>query len=357
MLVGGCNLALALSLLLSTGDESATADDAAVAVGNADAEVTESPEIWIRHRVHPFEDLGVIATRYGVSVEQLQVWNGLEGKSKTKPGKTLRVKPTVTPPPVSRHHIIARKKETWAKAADRAGVTVDALRGWNKRFARRKRPPKGAKLNVWIESRVVRYPLPAFDQPLPEVVVDPGGYSIGTPNRGRIENAVRIPESEAYTIRFDRQCYGTTLAVHGVAQAITAFREETGFSGNVTIGAMSRQKGRRLRPHRSHQSGRDADIRLPALRHAKKEATLTSREVDWPATYALLDAFVRTGDVHVIFFDRKFFNKVRLAGRRLGASDERIHEVMKHLRHNKGHVHHFHVRFECSPEAEKCEDT
>jgi murein endopeptidase len=179
---------------------------------------------------------------------------------------------------------------------------------------------------------------------------------VGTPNKGRILDAVALPASDAYTIRFERLAFGSSLTVHGVQQAIVAFRRETGYDGNITIGAMSRKTGRRLRPHRSHQSGRDVDIRLPPMRFAKHEAKLTATEVDWHATWALLDAFVRTGDVHEIYLERKFYPRLRRAARRLGADEERIQTVMRYLRHVKGHVHHFHVRFECSPQAERCSD-
>lgn len=309
---------------------------------------------WVRERIGRHEDLGVIAERYGVSIEQLRRWNDLP--SDPEPGTWLELRPERTPPPQQRRKIKVRKGDTWADVADRHEVTVDQLRGWNPRFAHRRRLPKGAVLTLWEASGVLEYPLPPREAPLAEVTTPTGGVSIGRPHRGRLTDGVQLPHSELYSIRFDRLAYGTSVAVHGIVQAITTFREETGFEGELKIGAMSRRVGRRLRPHRSHQSGRDVDIRLPAMARAQDEARLSTHEVDWFATFALIDAFVRTGVVQVVFLERKFYRRLRHAGMRIGASDQRIAAVMDVVRHSKGHTSHMHIRFICSPTAPNCRD-
>lgn len=317
---------------------------------------SDSPnaEGWVRLRMPAHEDIEDLAHRYGVSVEEVEAWNELSKKPET--GTLLRLLPRKTPPPRHRRTVKVRKGDSWSDVAERYQTTVDALRTWNPRYARRRRPPKGAALSLWLESGVRNYPLPALDDPLPTVDAPAGAVSWGRPNRGKLIDGVQLPPSDLYTIRFDRLAYGTSLSVHAVMQAIAAFRQETGFEGEINIGAMSRRTGRRLRPHRSHQSGRDIDIRLPALSLGEGEAKLSVHEVDWFATFALIDAFVRTGVVQVVFLERKFYRRLRRAGMRLGASDERIEAVMSEVRHSKGHTSHMHVRFICSPAAESCRD-
>jgi hypothetical protein len=199
-------------------------------------------------------------------------------------------------------------------------------------------------LQLWLPSGVERYPLPPLSRALPEIDVRGGGESVGRPNRGRLRNGVALPASEHYTIRKPYQSYGTSLTVRDVQRAIAGFRIETGFDDPLSIGAMSRRTGRRLRPHKSHQSGRDVDVRLPAMPFVEGK-TLESHEVDWHATYALVEAFVRTGDVRAIYLERKFWRRLRRAAERLGADDERIAFVLGHLEHEKGHTGHIHVRF------------
>lgn len=309
--------------------------------------------VALRHRVQGNESIASIASRYGDSEEALRERNGLAGKPKR--GTVLEVAAQRTPPPRLLRKKTVGKKDTWAKLATRSGVDLDDLKRWNPRYAKRKRPPSGATLTLWVESGVTRYPLAEDASAYREFDVRAGGFSVGKPHRGRLKDGVALPKGDLYTIRFGWQSFGSTVAVTHIQRGIDAFRRETGFEGEIKIGAMSQKHGRRLRPHRSHQSGRDVDIRMPALAQAEG-FKLESDEIDWPATWALLDAMVRTEAVAVIFVERKLFRKLRRAGMSIGASDERISKVMRSIRHSKGHTSHVHVRFVCSPQAERCDD-
>jgi murein endopeptidase len=206
---------------------------------------------------------------------------------------------------------------------------------------------------VWVASGVQQLPAAAPAQPLPTYDVTPGGVAVGPPDRGRLEGGVKLPDSDLYTLRFDKLAYGTSLAVADIQSAIAGFRRETGFDRELFIGALSRKSGRRLRPHRSHRTGRDADIRLPALGHAEGYK-LERDEIDWPATWALIDAFVRTGDVQMIFLERKLFSRLRRAAMRTGATDAEIDRAFDVIKHSQGHTGHIHVRFVCSAEGVDC---
>ena len=279
-------------------------------------------------------------------------WNGLAGP--LEPGQWLVVEPKVFPPLRQLRRVDVAKDDTWHAIAQRYDVEVDDLKAWNRRWAKRKRPPKGATMAVWLASGVKTYPLAEAARPLPEISTPSGGESVGKPHHGRLRHGVRLPASEHYAVRIAYQSFGTSLTVRNVQRAIAGFRTETGFEPKIVIGALSRKVGRRLSPHRSHQSGRDVDVRLPAMPFVEG-FKLEPHEIDWHAAFALIDAFVRTGEVRVIFLERKFFRRLRRAGKRLGASDGRIDHVLAHIRHERGHTAHVHVRFRCAPTSLECD--
>jgi peptidoglycan lytic transglycosylase D len=96
------------------------------------------------HRVHRGETLRVIAGRYGVTLHQLQTWNGMGKGTKVRSGQRLRVsapeiavrtKAKVAKPAASKrvvgHSHVVRPGETLAGLARRYGVSVQALREAN----------------------------------------------------------------------------------------------------------------------------------------------------------------------------------------------------------------------------------
>ena len=308
---------------------------------------------WIRYRLGRGETVAELAERYGVPLAEVEAING--PSAELHKGDLVVLQPRrFAPPRASRTVKVGDKKRTWTEVAERWGVDEQELRLWNQRFKRRKdKLPKGAVLTVWFDSGVTRFPYVGTPQPMPQFEAKDGAYSVGKPHRGRIENAAQLPESDMYKIRFNRLAWGSTLTVQSIQSAIAAFRRDSGYSGELYIGAMSRKTGRRLRPHRSHQSGRDLDIRMPAMSHTEGYK-LDRTEIDWHATWILVDSFIRTGKVNVIFLERKLFPRLRSAGLRMGATDEQMDEVMSKVRHSKGHTSHIHVRFVCAEDAERC---
>ncbi len=309
-------------------------------------------EVRIRHPRLADESLTAIARRYQVSEAQLHEWNPTAGLEAAK-DEVLEL--VVDGDQPARLPIYVRVGDTtgWEDLARDYDTTVDALKADNPKLAKRKNLAKGSRLTVWVRSGVQRLPSAAPAQPLPTYTVEPGGVAVGPPHRGRLEGGIKLPDSELYTIRFDKLCYGTTLAVASIQSAIAGFRRETGFERDLYIGALSRKQGRKLRPHRSHRTGRDADIRLPALPFAEGHK-LERDEIDWPAAWALIDAFARTGEVQTIFLERKLWSRLRRAALRTGASDDELARAFDLIHHSKGHTAHIHVRFECSDDATEC---
>jgi murein endopeptidase len=345
-------------LVVSLGGADASADAADAADVAERTPLASFPsavtEHWIRHPRLARESLGSIATRFGVSDKDLLEWNPGVREVAAK-DEVLRVRVAADAPAQVPVYVHVGKDATWNDLAARYGTTVDALQSDNPQHARRKTPPKGARLTVWVKSGVQRLPGAAPVQPLPAFEVPPGGVAVGPPHRGRLEGGVKLPDSDLYTIRFEKLCYGTSLAVADLQSVLAGFRRETGYEHELFIGAMSRKTGRKLRPHKSHRTGRDVDIRLPALPHAVGYK-LERDEIDWPAAWALVDTFARTGDIHMIFLERKLWPRLRRAAMRTGATDEQLERAFGLIRHSKGHTAHIHVRFVCSADATECED-
>ncbi len=310
----------------------------------------DTPPTRIRYTMQGGEVLAELAERYGTSEDALR----RDNPGEIARGRLLELDANVLPPPRQKLKATVREKESWADVAARFGVAETDLRRWNPKAARRKRLRKGNTLVLWMPSGAVHYPLPDDADGFPEVPKPEHGESVGRPSRGRLIEGARLPKGP-YTIRFDWQAFGSALTVWNVARVLRAFRSETGFDGELFVGAMSRRSGRRLPPHRSHQSGRDVDVRLPAMPHADGYK-LQSHEVDWHATWALVDAFVRTGHVQVIFLERKLRRRLQRAGLALGADDDRLARVMGKVRHSPGHTAHIHVRFECAAAEAECKD-
>jgi murein endopeptidase len=201
--------------------------------------------------------------------------------------------------------------------------------------------------------------------PVPEDLgVPDGGLSVGRPNRGRVQHAVQVPDLPYYTRRNPDILWGSSHAVRSLVSALARFRHESGFEGEVILGSMSRSRGGRFSPHRSHQSGRDIDIRLPLLPGVRPTHAPAADEVDWQAAWALVSSLIDTGEVHAIYLETRLQRRLYEAARQLGAGHEELVDkiqwprsetgVVAIVRHQKGHDAHIHVRFSCAPDEDRC---
>lgn len=320
--------------------------------------------VFIKHKVIPGETLEEIAKRYGVTPADIGGWNGL---SPTAPiprmKKDLRVKTSVVPVPRERHEHLVRRGDTWESVAKAMGVEVATLRRQNPRLPDKLDPKKKHKVQVWRDLDVA--PSVALSTKLGQIRVRGGGISIGKPSKGRLVRGVELPDRpDLYTRRKPEENFGSTHTVVQMLAAFTRFRHESGYKGQVSIGGMSRARGGRFRPHKSHQSGRDVDIRLPLLMAAQDKKNPTSGDVDWSAAWKLIHAFLVSGEVEYIFLDYSLQKRVYEAARKAGATKEQLEQWLQWpakprtnkgvIRHVEGHRAHIHVRVRCAPSEKSC---
>jgi murein endopeptidase len=178
--------------------------------------------------------------------------------------------------------------------------------------------------------------------------------SIGQPNRGSLYNAIQMPESPLWRIAEPEHAWGTDESVASIVRAVSRVNEEYAATPLLYIGHLSSRRGGYLRPHRSHQSGRDADIGYYYSGGSGWYARATAKTLDRARTWALVKAFAADPNVEGIFIDRSVQALLREYALKAGedaAFLDGIFESRAHkdrlIRHEWGHVTHLHVRFRC----------
>ena len=203
--------------------------------------------------------------------------------------------------------------------------------------------------------------------------------SVGTPSRGRLKNGVSLQDGDHYKVKA-----GSRTTRHGTAELVrlihfVAYQVAEAFPRSVlTVGDLSRERGGRLRPHKSHRSGRDADIgfyletRRGRPVHLHRFTTISRNGVgkvrgriykfDEARNWALIKALLShpTIDVQHIFvansIRRRLFAyaKKRRDDRRILA---RAKKVLRQPNRGPPHRSHFHVRIFCADDdLPKCKD-
>lgn len=368
-------LLLGAAIVLGGASEAAAVPSASVAavstvalVQEAEAEA-ESGRKWITHRVVPKETYDSISARYGVTKDEIIRWNKkkLGPKKWIYAGMTLKINARKHPPPREKIEYTIVKGDTWGKVAEKFDVPKSHLRAWNpkkkgfiagtslKVYTDPKAPPPGTTASGSAGSEEAGFVKPEFH-------VRSGGVGVGKPNRGRLVNGVRLPESPMVHILDEDKVWGTSHTVEHLQEAIAVFRHTTGYENPLTVSSISLEKGGRFRPHSSHQTGRDVDIRLPRKPGAAKGEAPSS--VDWTLTWRLIQALVDTGEVEYIFVSWSRQKYLRRAAQSAGATKAELDKLIQYprkantnkgvVRHSPGHNVHLHVRFTCTPGNERC---
>ena len=192
-----------------------------------------------------------------------------------------------------------------------------------------------------------------------------GSQSVGTPQRGRIHNAIPLPpRPHLYTRRHPGRSFGSTHTIRTIQTAMLALRSEKGVRTEVMIGDISLPHGGPISPHVSHQSGRDIDIRLLLVDGLDRETVpVDASSVDWDATWTMVQSFLETGAVNVLFLD--FHRQARLHAAALRAG---VHPTLARrwfqwptpggpglIRHEDGHRAHVHIRLGCGHDEPSCQ--
>jgi len=318
---------------------------------------------WIQHTVVPGERLDDIAIRYDVSRPELIRWNkSLQGKAYIYAGRKLRIYARALPPPRQKISYRVQRGDTWSGIASKFGVRESDVRFWNQKKVKSLRA--GGELLIFTNPLQPPAPPESPQEPTPVFHARAGGMSIGLPNHGRLYAGVQLAKSDLYSIRNPDEAWGSTHTVDVLVNSIIKFRETSGYRGKLEIRAMSKERGGYFKPHRSHQSGRDIDIRLPLLPSAV-ERQQTDADIDWAASWELIKAFAGSGEVEYIFLAYPQQRRLYAAAQTAGASNGELKTLIQFprrpgsnhglVRHAEGHTIHIHVRVRCSKTNDRCE--
>src|SRR5262249_36407374 len=122
----------------------------------------------------------------------------------------------------------------------------------------------------------------------------------------------------------------------------------------------SAKSGGHLSPHRSHQSGRDADVGYYYRAGARPFVRATADNLDIPRTWALLKAAIRDTTIDMIFIDHSVQRILVDYAATNGEDPAFLDEIFQirgvnpraPIRHIRGHDNHIHFRFH-NPIAEE----
>jgi len=179
-----------------------------------------------------------------------------------------------------------------------------------------------------------------------------GSMTFGSATRGGLINGVRLPEDDRWKMVDPVNIWGTAETINYLVTAIDAVHEQYPDSHSLFIGDISAPRGGYLKPHISHQSGRDVDISYFYLSDPSWYERATPTNLDRARTWALVRALITRTDVHYIFIDRRVQAWLRQYAESIGEDSDWLESVFHGsnseppiILHEPGHATHLHVRF------------
>jgi len=192
--------------------------------------------------------------------------------------------------------------------------------------------------------------------PLPEGVC----MSWGSASSGLLINGVQYPSSPGSRVRRSGRDWATPETVEALLYAIETVQVTYPGSPDIYIGDLSRPGGGTLRPHVSHQNGRDVDLGFYFNDGKATDYFVngSAANIDVPRTWTLIEAMIENGKVEYIFLDYNlqevFYTYCRDNLKKSQAFLDTVfqypqgrHDRGAIIRHARGHQNHLHVRFYC----------
>jgi len=295
------------------------------------------------YRVRQGDTLGHIARRHGVSVSEIVSANAGLNPDRLRVGQRIRIGPR-------RYRLLHRIQtgETLARIARRYRVRVRDVQRWNRRVSAQ-RLPVGRNLVIFSEHR------PSFSE------------SVGSPNAGSLRRAERLQPHPSYQLRNRRVAWGTLETVTWIRQGFDTVARRHPDAPRVRVHDLSDRDGGRLGGHRSHQSGRDADIAFFQRRCGDAPCgfrRITPGYLIAGPQWTLFEQWLRRDRIEFIFMDYDLQAPLYREARRRGASQAQLRRWFQYprgaevpvgrIRHYPRHADHAHVRFVCPDTDEEC---
>lgn len=178
-----------------------------------------------------------------------------------------------------------------------------------------------------------------------------GSLSIGLPSLGRLVNARPFPAGEHWTVVVPQSTWATEETISYLTAAIAEVVRQYPEGRPIRVNHISAPNGGYLRPHQSHQAGRDVDLAFYyGNRGPDRGPWAVKHNFDLDRNWALVRALITETDVQVILVDRSIIKRLYDHALAKGEDKAWLDSVFyagkdSLLRHAKRHRDHFHVRF------------
>lgn len=218
-------------------------------------------------------------------------------------------------------------------------------------------PDQGSARSAEPAQQLVEHPFASWsDARIDDMVqTDPGALgsmSFGSPSGGALRGAVRMPDGEHWELVDPNHAWGTTETVEYLKTAILRVQRELPGSHKLYIGHISAKNGGHLRPHISHQSGRDVDISYYYTGKGSWYARAHAGNLDRPRTWAFVKALLAETDVEMLLIDHSIQRLLREYALAQGEDPEWLETLFVGrgaqravILHAPGHATHLHIRF------------
>ncbi len=179
-----------------------------------------------------------------------------------------------------------------------------------------------------------------------------GSISVGYAEGGRLINGVQMTPGDAWSVVAPDHAWGTWETIVYLSVVANEVREQYPYVAPLRVNHISKKEGGYLRPHHSHQSGRDADLGFYYRAGMNPLQVKGPRELalDLPANWALCRALATQTDPQVILVDRRVQRVLYDYALSIGEDKAWLDSLFNAGRaslfqHVRRHRDHFHVRF------------
>ena len=179
-----------------------------------------------------------------------------------------------------------------------------------------------------------------------------GPMSIGTPNAGALVNGVQAVASPLYTLVSPGEAWGTQETIDYLNSAVQAVHDEFPDTPPLALGDIGARHGGPLKPHISHQAGRDLDISFYYRDGTKWYARGTRENLDFPRLWAFVRAIIAKTDIDLILLDHGLQEPLKEYALSIGEDPAWLDQIFQGkaatraiIRHAPGHATHLHLRF------------
>ncbi|MBZ4422309.1 penicillin-insensitive murein endopeptidase [Myxococcus sp. RHSTA-1-4] len=190
-----------------------------------------------------------------------------------------------------------------------------------------------------------------------EEIASLGSMAVGFVHSGRLVNAKRFPEGPEWIVVSPEVAWATEETVNYLAEAIREVRAKFPNAPPLRVNGISNKEGGYLRPHKSHQNGRDVDVgfyypTVDPIRERERE-----RYINVPLNWAFIRALVTKTDVQMVLVDRRVRKVIYDYAVQSGEDKAWLDSIFNDgptgiVRHARRHRDHFHIRFH-NPRAQE----